>query len=205
MRKLYLYKKFYEGGVSVRNMAQHLFHKKEDEINVISDYARKETALTKALDTASAGDIFIIDSLCDLGQTDQEIIRRLRCFMNKRICLIICAVKSTYEKGIDETINGVVLATILEMLSSAHSSESRIIRSRRNIGRPVVEFPDGWDEMFQNWKSGKVSSADFMQWSGMKKATFYNKITEYKNLLLQEEDFKNSLRSSQQQRIGILD
>ena len=204
MRKLYLYKKFSEDGVSVRKMAQHLFHK-EDEINVISDHARKETALTEAMNAASARDIFIIDSLCDLGQTDQEIIRRLRCFMDKRICLIICAVKSTYEKGIDETINGVVLATILEMLSSAHSSESRIIRSRRNIGRPVVEFPDGWDEMFQNWKSGKVSSADFMQWSGMKKATFYNKITEYKNLLLQEEDFKNSLRSSQQQRIGRLD
>lgn len=192
MRKLYLYKKIFEDGVSVRKMAQHLFHK-EDEINVVSDHARKETALTKAMYTASAGDIFIIDSLCDLGQTDQEIIQRLRCFMDKRICLIICAVKSTYEKGIDETINGVVLATILEMLSSAHLSESRIIRFRRNIGRPSVEFPDGWDEMFQSWKSGKVSSADFMQWSGMKKATFYNKITEYKNLLLQEEEYKNSL------------
>lgn len=192
MRKLYLYKKFSEDGVSVRKMAQHLFHK-EYEINVISDHARKETALTEAMDAAAARDIFIIDSLCDLGQTDQEIIRRLRYFMDKRICLIICAVKSTYEKGIDETINGVVLATILEMLSNAHSSESRIIRSRRNIGRPGVEFPDGWDEMFQSWKSGKVSSADFMQWSGMKKATFYNKITEYKNLLLQEEEYKNSL------------
>ena len=147
MRKLYLYKKFSEDGVSVKKMAQNLFHK-EDEIYVVSDHARKETALTKVMDTASAGDIFIIDSLCDLGQTDQEIIRRLRCFMDKRICLIICAVKSTYEKGIDETINGIVLATILEMLSSAHSSESRMIRFRRNIGRPGVEFPDGWDEMF---------------------------------------------------------
>lgn len=196
MRKLYLYKKFSEDGVSVKKIAQNLFHK-EDEIYVVFDHARKETALTKAMDTASAGDIFIIDSLCDLGQTDQEIIRRLCCFMDKRICLIICAVKSTYEKGIDETINGVVLATILEMLSSAHSSESRMIRFRKNIGRPGVEFPDGWDEMFQNWKSGKVSSADFMQWSGMKKATFYNKITEYKNLLLQEEEYRNSLGSAQ--------
>lgn len=196
MRKLYLYKKFSEDGVSVRKIAQNLFHK-EDEIYVVFDHTRKETALTKAMDTASAGDIFIIDSLCDLGQTDQEIIRRLRCFMDKRICLIICAVKSTYEKGIDETINGVVLATILEMLSSAHSSESRMIHFRRNIGRPGVEFPDGWDEMYQNWKSGKVSSGDFMQWSGMKKATFYNKITEYKNLLLQEEEYRNSLRSVQ--------
>lgn len=186
MRKLYLYKKFSEDGVSVRKMAQHLFHK-EDEINVISDHARKETALTEAMNAASARDIFIIDSLCDLGQTDQEIIRRLRCFMDKRICLIICAVKSTYEKGIDETINDVVLATIMEMLSSG------IFHLRRNIGRPSIEFPDGWDEMFQNWKSGKVPSGDFMQWSGMKKATFYNKITEYKNLLLQEEEFKNSL------------
>ena len=196
MRKLYLYKKFSEDGVFVKKMAQNWFHK-EDEIYVVSDHTRKETALTKAMDTASAGDIFIIDSLCDLGQTDQEIIRRLRCFMDKRICLIICAVKSTYEKGINETINGVVLATILEMLSSAHSSESRMIRFRRNIGRPGVEFPDVWDEMFQNWKSGKVSSADFMQWSGMKKATFYNKITEYKNLLLQEEEYRNSLGSAQ--------
>lgn len=196
MRKLYLYKKFSEDGVSVKKMAQNLFHK-EDEIYVVFDHARKETALSKAMDTASVGDIFIIDSLCDLGQTDQEIIRRLRCFMDRRICLIICAVKSTYEKGIDETINGVVLATILEMLSCAHSSESRMIRFRRNIGRPGVEFPYGWDEMYQNWKSGKISSSDFMQWSGMKKATFYNKITEYKNLLLQEEEYRNSLRSAQ--------
>lgn len=186
MRKLYLYKKISEDGISVRKMAQHLFHK-EDEINVVSDHARKETALTEAMDAAAARDIFIIDSLCDLGQTDQEIIRRLRYFMDKRICLIICAIKSTYEKGIDETINTVVLATIMEMLSS------EIFRLRRNIGRPSIEFPDGWDEMFQNWKSGKVSSSDFMQWSGMKKATFYNKITEYKNLLLQEEEFRNSL------------
>ena len=28
-------------------------------------------------------------------------------------------------------------------------------------------------------------------------ATFYNKITEYKNLLLQEEEYRNSLKSAQ--------
>lgn len=44
----------------------------------------------------------------------------------------------------------------------------------------MEEFPDGWEDMYEAWEVGIVSSGDFIKWSGIKPATFFNKITEYR-------------------------
>ena len=92
--------------------------------------------------------------------------------------------------GICPNINNIVLETIADMLSAADGNTNVISFKPKSVGRPGIAFPDGWDEKYAQWENGSLSSKAFMEWAGMKKATFYNKLTEYKELLEQEEEYK---------------
>ena len=39
-----------------------------------------------------------------------------------------------------------------------------------------------WDELYEKWTNGEISSKKFIELSGLKKATFYNLLTEYKEI-----------------------
>ena len=52
-----------------------------------------------------------------------------------------------------------------------------------------MAFPEGWDEMYEEWEKKKISSKTFMEKSGLKKATFYNLLTEYKDILKEQNDY----------------
>jgi len=49
----------------------------------------------------------------------------------------------------------------------------------KHLGRPIITFPKGWDRLYKEWKSGKITAVAFMNEVGMKKATFYNKVKAY--------------------------
>ena len=52
-----------------------------------------------------------------------------------------------------------------------------------------MAFPDGWDELYEKWEKQEISSKEFMEQSGLKKATFYNMLTEYKAMLKEQNDY----------------
>ena len=49
-------------------------------------------------------------------------------------------------------------------------------------GRPRLDFPDGWTELYDKWEKESISSKAFLEASGLKKATFYNKLADYREL-----------------------
>ena len=40
-------------------------------------------------------------------------------------------------------------------------------------GRTPVDTPDNWEEVVEEWKSGKISAVEAMKKTGLTKATFY--------------------------------
>lgn len=52
-----------------------------------------------------------------------------------------------------------------------------------------MAFPDGWDKLYEKWKNRTISSKEFMEQSGLKKATFYNMLTEYRTMLEEQNDY----------------
>lgn len=41
------------------------------------------------------------------------------------------------------------------------------------LGRPRVELPDNWDDVYSEWKSGNISAVEAMKILGVKKSSFY--------------------------------
>lgn len=193
MRRLYLYKKFTEDGVAIRDAAAHIAGA-DDEVFVVTEHDRKHEELDTVIERGKAHDILFIEGMDDLGQTAEATIKRLRNIMEKGICLISCDLKMTYEHGLE--LNQTIVGTIIEMLEKTVKTDNQVLFRPRNAGRPSIDFPDGWDEKYKAWKDGSLSSKAFMEWSGMKKATFYNKVTEYSELLDEEERYRNSIKQA---------
>lgn len=195
MRRLYLYKKFTEDGKAVRDAAADIV-RPDDEVFVVTEHDRKHEELDKVIERGHAHDILFIEGVDDLGQTTESTLKRLGNIMEKRICLVSCDLKMTYEHGVSPDLNQAIVGTIFEMLEKTLKTDHPLLFRPRNAGRPSIDFPEGWDEKYDDWKGGKLSSKAFMEWSGMKKATFYNKVTEYGELLEEEARYLQSIKTA---------
>ena len=54
----------------------------------------------------------------------------------------------------------------------------------KEIGRPIVEVPSNFEEIYTKWKNGEISTIEAVKQSGLKRSTFYNRVKEY-------EEFNN--------------
>ena len=89
-----------------------------------------------------------------------------------------------------QLMNKAVLTTLLQSMLNTHKNIVEIPRSKRNnSGRNKIAFPDEWDELYEKWENKIITSKEFMQQSGLKKATFYNMLTEYKAMLKEQGDY----------------
>ena len=79
-------------------------------------------------------------------------------------------------------MNQAVLNTILESILSDNKNVVTVSFKRANSGRNKLPFPD-------KWRNGEISSKQFIEKSGLKKATFYNLLTEYKDIQVQNEKY----------------
>ena len=66
---------------------------------------------------------------------------------------------------------------------------------RSNSGRNKIDFPNNWDELFEKWKSKEISSIEFISSTGLKKATFYNLLTEYKEIQRMNDEYTERYKS----------
>lgn len=128
------------------------------------------------IDDAAADDVLIVLRVADMGHAE-DVAAILRKIIDKRMRFIACDMPVT--EYIDDYTNKVILQTMIEMLDI--STTRSFFRQR--TGRPGIAFPDGWADKYDEWRRGQLSSQAFMQWSGFKKATFYNKLAAYKKIL----------------------
>lgn len=91
-------------------------------------------------------------------------------------------------------MNRAILKTILDSLIYNNNVVKINTNKKSNAGRSKIEFPDNWEELYERWEKKEISSKKFMEESGLKKATFYNMITEYKEILKANEDFVNKFK-----------
>ena len=75
--------------------------------------------------------------------------------------------------AIEPEANKVAVGGLLDAMSEKVSSSSK------KIGRPPVDYPDGWEELYASWRAGDITASAFMQRAGLKKGTFYNLVSEW--------------------------
>lgn len=167
-----------------------LIKKKDLDIFVIFEHKRNFGELEKIKEEMSEKDLLLISSLTSLGINEADIANELEYFINKKKYLLVANIDSTYKFGISQPMNQAVLKTLLDSLLLSNSKIIELDTNRKsNAGRNKIEFPDSWEELYKKWVEDEISSKQFMEKSGLKKATFYNMIGEYREILKENEDF----------------
>ena len=127
----------------------------------------------------------VIDSIKSLGKNGREIAKELQWFIDNDITLMIVDIPSTHN-------NPDAIKTLYELYSNMAVTEIRnvkeqqqvgIARARANnttLGRKRIPYPDNWKKYYTLWIQKKISAAEFMSATGLKKGTLYNLIKQYK-------------------------
>lgn len=192
-------------------MSLYIYTKTKEDINIfegIIDFIRKDNLdifvsvehkrnfreLNSIKKEMKNTDILLIGSLKSLGISKVDVANELEYFINQKKYLIIAEIETSYEYGLSQPMNKAILKTILDSLLLNNNIVKLDFNKKSNAGRNKMEFPDNWEELYEKWDNEEISSKKFMEESGLKKATFYNMITEYREILKANKDFINKYK-----------
>lgn len=152
------------------------------------------------------GDTLYVMSLDRLGRNKQETKKELEYFKANGIRVKVLDIPSTMvdiaagNEWIIDMINNI----LIEVLASIAENERITIKARqkggldkmpidettgkkiskrtgRPIGRPEIQLPQNWNEVYSQWKDGKITAVKAMQELNLRKNTFYNLVRKYEN------------------------
>jgi len=171
-----------------------------DERNIVSDkdsginlnrngyLALRDTILRE-------GDTLVIKSLDRLSRNKADIKNELKYYSDKGIRVKILDLPTTMidiNEG-QEYILDLVNNILIEVIGTFAEHERKVIRERQaegiasakqkgvRFGRGKIQKPNNWDEVFSDWKAGRITAKKAMELTGLKRTTFYKfaKNTKY--------------------------
>lgn len=145
------------------------------------------------------GDTVIVKELDRLGRNKEGIKQELDYFKKNKIRVKILNIPTTLidlpdgQEWVFDMINNI----LIEVLGAIAEEERNKIRQRqregidalkernngKGKGRPIIEYPDNFKEVYIRWKSKEITGVKAMELTGLKKNSFYNLIKRY------EEEF----------------
>lgn len=139
-----------------------------------ADSGRGRAALRHMLADARSDppDAAVLASLASTGDTMGERRAVLESLFSSGAAVLPCDCPHVCC-AIEPEANKVAVGGLLDAMSEKVSSSSK------KIGRPPVDYHDGWEELYASWRAGDIAASAFMQRAGLKKGTFYNLVSEW--------------------------
>ena len=147
-------------------------------------------ALVKRL---KAGDLLYVPSIDRLGRSYEEIQKHWRILTKEKdvdICVIDMPLLDT---RLHKDLMGTFISDlVLQILSFVAQSERESIKKRQaqgiaaakargvRFGRPVKKPPEDFAALVGRWEFGELTLENILNQTNMKKATFYNRLREYR-------------------------
>ena len=141
------------------------------------------------------GDTLVIKSLDRLSRNKRDIKTELEWFKDNNIRLKVIDLPTTMmdlpegQEWVFEMVNNIlieVLGTIAEQeRATIKSRQAEGIKSRQaegintakakgvKFGRPALQFPANWNEVYTQWKNGEITAKVAMEKTGTKRTSFY--------------------------------
>ena len=133
------------------------------------------------------GDTLVIKSLDRLSRNKSDIKNELQFFKDNGIRLKVIDLPTTMmdlptgQEWVFEMVNNI----LIEVLGTIAEQERATIRKRqaegieaakqngKKLGRPALEFPDNWQEIYTSWKNGEITAKTAMKRTNTKRTSFY--------------------------------
>ena len=164
-----------------------------DERDIITD---KESGKNlerpgyQALKTAMlrSGDTLVVKSLDRLSRNKSDIKNELQYFKDNGIRLKVIDLPTTMMElpTSQEWVFDMVNNILIEVLGTIAEQERTTIRQRqaegiaaaklkgKHLGRPAIQKPNNWDEVYTRWKAGTITAREAMAELGVGKNVFYS-------------------------------
>lgn len=152
------------------------------------------------------GDTLYIKSLDRLSRNKEDAKRELQYFAEHGIRVKVIDIPSTMievAEGQDWIVT-MINNILVEVLTSIAENERLTIRQRqaegmdampidattgkrkslktgRVIGRPSIEYPNEWEQVYRRWKAKEIKAVEAMQILNLKKDSFYKLVKRYEN------------------------
>ena len=163
----------------------HIFTDKQSG----KDFQRpKWITLTKIL---KQGDLLYVKSIDRLGRNYEDIQNQWRTLTKERGVDIAVLDMPLLDTRNGNDLMGTFLADIvLQILSFVAQNERENIRKRQvegiaaarargvRFGRPIKKMPENFEKVVKCWESGKITIEEALEQTGLKQATFYNRLRE---------------------------
>lgn len=152
------------------------------------------------------GDTLYIKSLDRLSRNKEDAKKELQYFAEHGIRVKVIDIPSTMIEVADgqDWIIQMINNILIEVLTSIAENERLTIKQRqaegldampidkttgkrksartgRVIGRPCIEYPNGWEQTYKRWKSGEIKAVEAMDILNLKKDSFYKLARKYQS------------------------
>ena len=138
------------------------------------------------------GDVLVIKSLDRLGRNYSQMKEEWKDLSDRGIKIrVLDTPMLDTSKYDDELMGKFVSDIVLNVLSFVAENERKNIKQRQaegiavaktngvRFGRPSMAYPDGFEEVYANWKKGKIKAVDAMKILSLKKTSFYKLVNRY--------------------------
>ena len=140
-----------------------------------------------------SGDTLVIKSLDRLSRRKEDIKNELRHFhdMGVRVKIVDLPTSMIEVPAGQEWVLDMVNNILIEVLGTIAEQERETTLKRQaegiaaarekgvDFGRPKIEYPSDWAQVYVAWKSGGISARMAMERLGLKKTTFYKLVKLY--------------------------
>lgn len=139
------------------------------------------------------GDVLVIKSIDRLGRNYKQICEEWREIVRDikaNIKVVDMPILDTTRT--DGLIGEVISDIVLQLLGYVAEQERAFIKQRqaegiklakekgKRLGKPSIQYPDNWLDIYQIWKSGSITAREAMKRLNLKPTSFYKLAKNYK-------------------------
>ena len=139
------------------------------------------------------GDVLVIKSIDRLGRNYKQICEEWREIVRDikaNIKVVDMPILDTTRT--DGLIGEVISDIVVQLLGYVAEQERAFIKQRqaegiklakekgKRLGKPPIQYPDNWQDIYQIWKSGSITAREAMKRVNLKPTSFYKLAKNYK-------------------------
>lgn len=194
--KIYGYARVSSREQNLDRQIQALREYVQDERNIIVDKASGKDFNREGYNSLKntllrAGDTLVIKELDRLGRDYEGLKREWSELISRGIQIVVIDTPMLNTANKSELEVKLISNIVLELISYLAEKERKKIKQRQRegidrakikgvrFGRPKVEVPSNFIEVYQIWESNDITAVEAMKKLGLKRSTFYKLVQVY--------------------------